>query len=99
MHSFEPLTFFEILKSDHLDKWHEKEVALRGFLYRDSSGQLILAHEPNLKSCCIGKKEKQVLVFTSQNVQQVPKNAITLQGEFVVNGSNLSLKNAKLLPH
>lgn len=37
---------------------YPQEVIMRGFLYRTQSGDLVLASEPNLKSCCVGAKHK-----------------------------------------
>ncbi len=37
-------------------------VAIRGFLYKNDAGW-ILADNPQLKSCCIGKLENQILII------------------------------------
>jgi len=37
-----------------------KVVEIKGFLYKDSRGNTILANEPNLKTCCISAKQEQI---------------------------------------
>lgn len=53
----EPLRieFSDLIHSD----FQGKEVIIRGFLYRHPSGRLILAPQPNLKSCCVGAAKSQ----------------------------------------
>lgn len=43
-----------------------QKVAIKGFLYKSDSHDIILAAEPNLKSCCIGnstKRNRQIIVI------------------------------------
>lgn len=47
------------------DAAYPREVTLRGFLYRTQAGDLVLAAEPNLKSCCVGAQhqvKRQIIV-------------------------------------
>src|ERR1700721_3140065 len=43
---------------DKFQKIHEKEIQISGFLYQKESGKWILASQPNLKSCCIGSRDR-----------------------------------------
>ncbi|MFI5344137.1 MAG: hypothetical protein ACHQUC_07950 [Chlamydiales bacterium] len=64
--------------------YNERLVNVRGFLYRHSSGELILASQPNLKSCCVGSQQlvyQQILVHGSLDPEA---QAVTLQGIFKI---------------
>lgn len=86
-----------------------QEVIIRGFLYKDSEGNLLLANEPGLKSCCIGSKAnlpKQIVVL-GKLPTILPKTAVSLKGELFFNSSfglesnvktKFFLKNASILP-
>lgn len=54
-----------IEKVDNLENSIDGEITLRGFLYTDENGVQWLAQEPNLKSCCVGKKGVQVEILPS----------------------------------
>jgi len=61
-------------------------VEMRGFLYQATDGRLILAQEPNLKTCCIGaehKSDQQIIVEGS--LAPSPYKAVTLTGHLVGN--------------
>lgn len=58
-------------------------IEIRGFLYKTADSNLILAAEPDLKSCCIGstsKRHKQLLVSGNVQPEMSEKSPITLQG-------------------
>lgn len=85
---------------DHLEKssainqlqrqmaiYNHHEVQIRGFLYRDLDNRLVLASEPNLKSCCVGSMQKiaqQVIVEGEFPEPPSSSKAATLQGTFIV---------------
>lgn len=54
----DPMDFTQYNDLKHLEEWHGKKIRLRGFLYSNQKNEWILACEANLKSCCIGSKEK-----------------------------------------
>ena len=81
---------FELLMESDPGKFQQTEIAIRGFLYQ-SNGQLILAAEPNLKSCCVANPtsiKRQIVVvgpdFNSVNTLF----AVLLQGVLTVDTQN-----------
>lgn len=69
------------------ESWENQEIALRGFLYQ-KEGKTLLALEPNIPSCCLGKKP----VLTLQgDFQSLPSHATLVQG-IVINGEMQSAK-------
>lgn len=58
-------------------------IEIKGFLYRSSEGMTILAAEPNLKSCCIGSKNKahQQIVVAGNLSLPALQHVVTLHGE------------------
>lgn len=69
--------------------YQNRLIQVRGFLYHLPSGELILADQPNLKSCCIGSKhlaEHQIQIKGNISLQS---NAVTLQGVFRVQKDSL----------
>lgn len=80
--------------------WDKKEVRMRGFLYRDAQGNVVLAREPNLKSCCVAaphKLSEQVFVQGALP-EKLPKNAVTLIGRFEKEEEKFILTGASVLP-
>lgn len=79
-------------------------VTIRGFLYESPEASMVLAAEPNLKSCCVGsasKREKQLLVVGDLDSTDGGGNAVTLQGNLVVAMGDkfpLRLENARVVP-
>jgi hypothetical protein len=58
-------------------------IEIRGFLYETADSNLILAAEPDLKSCCIGstsKRHKQLLISGNIQPEMSRGSPITLQG-------------------
>lgn len=77
-----------ILSSDSLpEKLDQKEIIIRGFLYKTQE-QLILAAEPNLKSCCLTNpavvKTKLIVIgIPFETANEI--SAVTLKGIFKIN--------------
>lgn len=87
--------------------YNHQRVELRGFLYRNQEGELVLSHRPDLKSCCIGSKaliNQQIFIHGPI----IPSSqAITLKGIFQIEpkydekGQMIriySLKEAEIVP-
>lgn len=67
--------------------FHNSEVHIRGFLFRSTEGELLLASEPNLKSCCVGSQEKITRQLVIAGNLELPKGfskAVSLEGRFRV---------------
>jgi hypothetical protein len=88
-----PIDFQQLSKHQSVEEaralYHQKNVSIRGFLYKAKEGQLILASEPNLKTCCIGSPHKiwQQITLIDE-LESIPeKQAVTIEGTIVVNPS------------
>ena len=88
---------------DTISSLHLTPVNIRGFLYTTSDGKTVLASEPNLKSCCVGsrdKRPKQLIIYGDQTLNVRSDVAVTLNGILETNpkGQYLySLKNASFI--
>lgn len=77
------------------EKWKGQEIAIRGFLYQ-KEGKTVLASEPNIPSCCLGKENKPYLVL--QGDFPPPSNQIALvEGSIVKEASHWTMAPAKLI--
>src|SRR5262249_33551792 len=79
--------------------FHNREVAIRGFLYAGKDGRRILSAEPNLKTCCIGsahKAQSQIIVDSTLHVLPSSR-AVTLQGTLTMENGAFHLKNAQAI--
>ena len=99
----EPLAFHE-LSQQQLD---QKHIKIRGFLYQTANGKWILADEPNLKSCCIGKKAAQQIFLEDFQAPPLSNSVVEIAGFLTFEPSWNShgkmeklyvLKNAVILP-
>lgn len=82
--SFQDLS--EPAESQLYRKYHNKEVVIRGFIYETAGGEKILAAQPDVKSCCVGSKDKtseQILLVGNITLEDASK-AYLVQGKFVV---------------
>lgn len=48
----------ELVSFDQLKEKNLQKITIRGFLYKSQDGTVILAKEPDLKSCCVGSTKK-----------------------------------------
>jgi len=85
-----PITFQQLLHEG--EDYLGQEVAVRGFLYRQNE-QLILAEQPNLKSCCIGNKKNQLLI-SGMFPEEFSSFAQLIQGQLIKNHSSYMLVEA-----
>lgn len=90
---------FHLLKQK-VDSLDGQKVHIRGFLFK-SRDRWILSEEPNLKTCCIGSKEKieRQIILDGQFDENLINHVIELEG--VIKKSygafNYELENAKPL--
>lgn len=89
------ISFFEDLKGpdEKVQNLNLQRVRIRGFLYQAKDGRLILAAEPNLKSCCVAavaQRKKQIVISGHFNPPQHQASAIVVEGIFSVHPSDQS---------
>ena len=83
---------------------NDQLITIRGFLYESPESQLILAAEPNLKTCCVGsasKRQKQLLVTGDIAPALTRSSAVTLQGNLVIaleDNFPFRLENSLIVP-
>jgi hypothetical protein len=97
------LTFFDLDASTYQQNTKTGQlIEIRGFLYEANDSTLILAAEPNLKSCCVGstsKRNRQLLV-KSDSLETSQTNAITLKGHLIIDPNDtfpFKLENAEIV--
>lgn len=74
-----------------------QQVLIRGFLYSGNQ-KIILASEPNLKSCCVGAENKRSMqLVVLGDIASIPKTAVTLEGTLSSDGLNYRLENAVIV--
>jgi hypothetical protein len=69
-----------------LKDFNQQYVQIRGFLYRTPQGNLILAAQPDLKSCCVGtgSKVKQQVIVQGAIDPIIQQSVVNLQGIFKI---------------
>lgn len=94
----EALSFLQ-LQSKNPQDYHDKEVVIRGFIFQTSEGRMILAGEPNVKSCCLGAPEKirQQIVLDGDISEFKSNSIVMIEGRFVVTPEGLRIEDAKLV--
>lgn len=74
----------------------DKQVEIRGFLYRTADHQLVLAGEPNLKSCCVGSEKNQAKQLFITNSAIEPETSVSqLSGILRMREGRFILDNAQ----
>lgn len=56
-------------------------IELRGYLYRDSEGNVVLTDTPNLKSCCVGKPEVSKIYLSGSFPEKLPVQLSIVKGK------------------
>lgn len=69
-----------------LAEYHDREVLLKGFLFKTKDGQWILSKQPDLKSCCAGspKKVGKQIYLDYSFPQESLNSLVDLQGTFTI---------------
>lgn len=78
----------------------DKDMAVRGFLYKNYEGQWILSGTPNIKTCCLDNPDKAgPLLFLDQSFTP-PSNTthrtVVVQGRLKRRSASYYLENAAL---
>lgn len=85
---------------DCLTDYKDQEVEVRGFLYRSEEGRLVLADEPNLKSCCIGTAKNQHKQLHLINADLQPQSTVAqLSGTLHLKEGRFVLEDVKKIEH
>ena len=98
----EKMTFPQLEEAPMLQK--PIRIQIRGFLYETADHLLILADDPDLKSCCVGnasKRHRQVVVQGEVVTGKKYLHAITLEGDLTVDRGQdypYHLDNATVIP-
>ncbi|CUI17819.1 Conserved putative membrane protein [Candidatus Protochlamydia naegleriophila] len=74
---------FDSLEQSSLEQEFPRVIHMRGFLYQTPSQSLVLAAQPDLKSCCIGTSSKvseQIFVKGEIAKEALTHRAVTVQG-------------------
>lgn len=64
-----------------------KQIDLKGYLYRDLEGNIVLTDTPNLKSCCVEKPEVSKIYLSGSFPEKLPVQLSTVRGR--LSGDNL----------
>jgi hypothetical protein len=81
-----------------------QRIHIRGFLYQTQDGEVVLAREPDLKTCCVGsesKRQTQLLVVGDVRDKVGQKLAMDLEGTLSHHTSHVfpyHLENTTVLP-
>lgn len=83
------------LDNTSLEQLADQDITLRGFLISNEKNEWFLAKQPNIKSCCIGKKQTIKLVggFPAALKNQV----IQIQGILRIENETYLLENPSLV--
>lgn len=73
-----------------------ESVTIRGFLYQSTDGEWILADQPNLKTCCVGKKVGQI--FLDGDFSEIPTyKPVSITGTLTLKNDLYHLENTELV--
>lgn len=77
-------SFSNLLSFDQLSSSNQEMIQIRGFLYQLPDGHLILASQPDLKSCCLGKESLLKQQIFVQGDFKPSAYAVTLEGKLKI---------------
>ncbi len=79
-------------------RYNGQPVEVRGFLYQDQEGSLVLRSEPGLKSCCVSGKGPQIIIRSHDKIEP-SLQARTIEGIFnIEKAGTFVLDDAKEKP-
>jgi len=84
-----PITFQDLAN----ENYNGRQVAIKGFLYKQSEDHWILASEPGLKSCCVGSKNKinTQIVISGNLPKQSLSSAVIVEGDLSINPNRVDV--------
>lgn len=79
-----PISLDRPIELEEAKVYSSQRVEVRGFLYQNEAGAFILAHRPNLKSCCLGSQALMNQQLFVQGSIVPTSQAITVRGIFLI---------------
>lgn len=71
-------------------------IEVRGFLFRDQNGQVILTDTPHIRSCCVGKEDVAQLFLSGEFPETLPTQIAVVRGMLNMDGTK-SLEEASIV--
>jgi hypothetical protein len=77
------------------ETWEGQEITLRGFLYQKDE-KTVLALEPNIPSCCLGKENKPFITLYGE-FPPLPSRAALVEGRIGKESSGWAMESAHFI--
>lgn len=90
------LSFEELKDEKKVSQANGERVLMRGFLYSKDDGTCILASEPNIRSCCLHKKQQIVVLGDFSEVAS--HQAVDIEGILAADHEQFILSDAAIIP-
>lgn len=92
------ISFENLAHTETAQPYLEQEVGIRGFLYQDAEqGTWVLCSMPNLKSCCLHKKQSCPIYLLNFTFSGPADHAVEIQGTLKMIGPRFYLDNPKFV--
>lgn len=69
-------------ENDSIHLLNGQKIRVRGFLYSISENEMVLATQPKLKSCCVGKSAQHIRIQDSVSMPMTHNSAVLVEGIF-----------------